>query len=272
MNPVFVRTSNVERFLSGIEECEDRGSREASMLLVVGDPGYGKTTTTQWWTVQKGGVYIRVKKAYTSHWLLGDLARELRLAPGHKSEEIYNQVLEVLVKRPRPIVLDEVDKATNIADVVETVRDLSDLVEIPVVLVGIDRALAKISRFTQISSRISKVVSFLPASLEDVRLCCDELCEVPVAGDLVEEIHRQAMGRIRQVKNAIAKVEICGKRNSKKTVTKADMAGQELCHDWQLRPSRLGKGSGTQIDRMCHSQTGEAGAPPLSRRASRMDG
>jgi hypothetical protein len=40
---LFVRTSNYERFSAGVAAVENRGAAEAGMMLVFGQPGYGKS-------------------------------------------------------------------------------------------------------------------------------------------------------------------------------------------------------------------------------------
>jgi DNA transposition AAA+ family ATPase len=237
----FAHTSNVTRFLAGVATVEQRAAREAGWLLVHGEAGFGKTRTVQWWVAQHGAVYLRAKAAMTPHWLLTELVRELEQAPGKTSEELFAQALEVLTHYPRPIVIDEADHALHDVRVLESVRDLSDLTEIPVVLVGMERVQSRIARYRQISSRIAAVVEFGAASPEDVRICCDELCEVAVSDDLAAEVARQTSGRIREVLNAIGAIERQAKRNKLKSMTLADMAGQVLVHDWQARRPRLVK-------------------------------
>ena len=235
----FAKTSNVSRFLAGITILEERGAGEAGMLLVKSEPGYGKTRTTKWWTVQEGAAYVRATASMTPNWLLREIARELSLAPEASNERLMGQVVGFLSRNPRPLVVDEVEHTMHDRIVLETVRDISDLTEIPVVLVGMEKAELKIKRYAQISSRIAHVVTFLPASIEDVKICCDTLCEVEVAEDLAAEIHRQTGGRVREILNALALVERHGKRNNGAAVKLADMAGQELTRDWQNNRPRL---------------------------------
>lgn len=244
MRLTFAHTSNVNRFLAGVSGVEQRAAKEAGWLLVTGEAGYGKTRTVQWWVVKHGAVYLRAKAAITPHWLLGELVRELEQAPAKTSEELFAQALDVLSRDPRPIVIDEAEHALHDVRVLESVRDLSDLTEVPVVLVGMERVQTRIARYKQISSRIAEVVEFKPATEEDVRACCDTLCEVAVDDDLVAEVHRQTSGRVREVVNAIGAIERQAKRNKLKTVALADMAGQVLTHDWQARRPRLVKVAG----------------------------
>ena len=85
----FAKTANVTGFLAGVTAVEERGAREAGMLLVTGEPGYGKTRTVQWWAIQTDGVYLRAKSGWTPHWVLTELVKELGLAPARRSEDLF---------------------------------------------------------------------------------------------------------------------------------------------------------------------------------------
>lgn len=236
MRNTFVKTSNVQRFLTGMGQVEERGAPEACFLLCVGDAGHGKSRTGQWWGVQNGAVRVRLKAAATAHWFLTDLVRELGEVPTHTCERLFAQSIESLVRDPRPIVVDEIENglARDLA-VVETIRDVADLVEVPVVLIGRDYVRAKLKRQRQIWTRISAVVEFTAATRADVALCCAELAEVKVSGDLVDEITKQSEGYIREVVKAIKNVERVGLRLKGEVVELDDMRGAPLTQEWQRR-------------------------------------
>lgn len=233
MHNRFAETSNVKRFLAGISLVETRGASEASWLATIGDPGYGKTKTMQWWALHNKGVYLRAKANWRPHWMLAELVGELvGSQTGGSVESLYNIALRELAKQQRPVIVDEAWNMLHDARLLETLRDLSDLVENLIVLGGEGRVMNRLAtRFPQIASRITEIVEFKPAAIKDVRVMCDTLAEVPIADDLVEEIHRQSGGHLREIKNAIARAESYGKRNGNKQVAAKDVKGQELCRD-----------------------------------------
>lgn len=235
MRKQFAKTQNVTRFLSGVTAVEQRGAKEASMLLVVGEAGYGKTATVQWWAIQQDSLYLRAKSTWTPHWVLTELVRELGFVPARCTEELFSQCLRALAKNPTPIIIDEVEHTLHDSRVLESIRDLSDLTEVPVILVGMEQIRTKIARYRQISSRIVEVVTFNPASLVDVQTCVKTLSEISINDDLIKAIHEQTQGRMRLVLNALATIERHAKRNSLKRVSLKDMAGQTLTQDWQAR-------------------------------------
>jgi DNA transposition AAA+ family ATPase len=239
-----VKTKNYELFRTGITAVEQRGAAEASLMLVVGEPGFSKSIVVEQWAVQVKAVYLRAKVEWTPSRFQHELAEALAVDTSGRAKEVFGRIISAIGRNQTPIVIDEVQHTlANRARVLEAVRDISDLTETIIVLVaGEERVLPRIARFPQISSRIAKVVEFAPAPIEDVARCCAELASVQIADDLVREVHRQANGRMRDVINAIARVEQVAKRNGQKKVSLADFQGKALVEDWQARRPTAGRG------------------------------
>jgi hypothetical protein len=116
----------------------------------------------------------------------------------------------------------------------ETLRDFTDFVEVPVILVGMGAVSAALTRFEMIQSRVHRPVDFKPATLDDVRKMTVAQCEVFVGDDLVDLLHRESRGLLREVKEGLARIESWGKRNASsdnKPITVADMDGEVLMYD-----------------------------------------
>jgi len=242
MKKQFVKTENYERFRTGITAVENRGAAEASLMLVTAEAGFGKSTTVDHWAIQSGAAYVRAKEGWTPAWFKSELAENLKLDTRGRPKDMFARIAGYIGSNQIPIVIDEVEHCLeNNAAVLEAVRDLSDLTEVLVILVGMDQVQARIARHRQISSRIARVVEFQPASINDVLITCKQLAEIDIADDLVTEIHRASGGRMRDIMNAIATIENTAKRNGATNVTLADMAGQSLTHDWQSRRPRIVK-------------------------------
>jgi hypothetical protein len=239
----FVHLSNLHRFMGGLDALEKRAAPEACIMVVTSEPGYGKTQTLLWYSTQsREAIYLRAKSGYTRHWFLSDLLQELGGMPGRNNEEMFRDVVKRMTGHAYVVILDEVEHALADSQVLEALRDLADLLETPVVMVGMDQAQAKIARHPQISSRVAVVVHFQPASAEDIALTARELLEgVTLQEDLVREIQGQTKGRMREVMNALAICERLARQSKATTLSKADIEGQELTYDWQARKPRITK-------------------------------
>ncbi|MXR36740.1 AAA family ATPase [Craterilacuibacter sinensis] len=239
MKKQFVKTSNFIAFQNAIRAVESRGAAEAGMLLVTGEAGYGKSHTVGSWAEQTGAIYLRANQDWTPHYFMTELAKELRVDTRGPGEKLFNRLVAAMVNpggEPTPLVIDEADHTLHhSAAVLEKIRDFSDRLEMMVILVGMDQIQAKVSRHAQISSRIARVVSFGAATLQDISLTCDTLCEVKVEPALVAEILRQTGGRMREVMNAIAQVEGIALRNQIASIGMDAIGNRPLVHDWRCR-------------------------------------
>lgn len=237
----FVETENATRFKASIEMLEQRGAMEAGGLLVTARPGEGKSTVVDHWAVHSGAVYLRAKTEWTPHYMMLELAQALDVDTRGKSKDLFARVQTRIAAEQVPIIIDEVEHTLrDSAACLEQLRDISDLSEVIVVLIGMEQARGRISKYMQLASRIGYVCEFKPATLSDVRLACTQLCDLGVSDDLVEEIQRQSDGRMRMVLNAISRVELVGKGMGRGTVTLGDVKGMALCEDWQSRVRRGG--------------------------------
>lgn len=244
MRNVFVETSNVSRFLSALDRLSQRGADEACLVVVDGAPGLGKTTTLKHWVAQTGSVYLRAKKEWTPNWFMTELLENLRVTPPHAFQKKYKTALEELASRQASaqmanrtfgLVIDEADHVSSKSPILETIRDISDMIELPTILVGMGKVNDNLKRFPQVASRVSQKVRFENCSEDDVNALIAGRCEVPVAPDLTKFILKASGGYNREILEAIANIERFGLRNEPDDVglSMADMAGETLLIDRQ---------------------------------------
>ena len=109
----------------------------------------------------------------------------------------------------------------------ETLRDISDMVEVPMLLIGMGKIHAGIKRFPQIASRAEVHVEFNPLSIDDTRHLVQRRSEVEIDPELLRFLHDKAAGYAREVLTGISAIERVGRRLGR-PVTMADMVGTVL--------------------------------------------
>lgn len=235
----FVVLSNVQEFLAGYERVEKRAAVEKCFMVVEGEPGRGKTSTAEWFAIQNDLPMIRAKREWTSRWMLEDLLDRLGSEPDRTFKEMYRQVVRVLAARaesaraagvPYAVLIDEADHIVTSQKMMETLRDITDHVEVPVILVGMGRLIKALTRYKQISSRVSAEVPFRALTADDTRRVIAGRAEVEVADDLAMYLHKAANGYAREVLEGIGSIERVGRRLGR-AVALPDMEGQVLLTD-----------------------------------------
>ncbi|CAN5883186.1 ATP-binding protein [soil metagenome] len=247
MKTGFVQNSNYEAMMEGIRYVERRGALEAGMMLVTGDNGLGKTKCIERYVASSGALFVRAVSVHNKRSLLLSLASiDSSISIKGSAKEIQDAIIKYIVKSgDKPsIVIDECQHLArgNSAAMLETVRDISDKAECVVILVageiGFQHQLAK---FKQISSRIAKHVQFKPMTLADTSNTVRQLSDIIFDDALLQELHKQSSGMIRQVIGAINNLEGFAALNKRSSISLAEVTGKILCEEWQAqRPVRRG--------------------------------
>ena len=244
MKKAFVKTENYARFTSGVKAVEQRGAAEAGMMLVYGQPGYGKSHIVYRWAEEAGAIYLRANVDWTPKYFLVELCKALNIDGRGTAQQLFERCLRILVERQCPVIIDEAEfTLSNNAAVLEKVRDISDRAEVTVILIGMEQIQRSIARHKQISSRIAQVVEFTPCTEADVTLVCRQLCEFELTPGLTAEVLRLSNGRMREVLNILANIErIAATNGLTGPLDVPQFAGVTLTHDWQSRTAKTVRG------------------------------
>jgi DNA transposition AAA+ family ATPase len=237
MKRVFATTSNSIAFDEAIAALKKRGAREASWLLLCGEAGHGKSALVANYVLEEGGIYIRAKAHWTPAVTLSELVVETGQTPDRRNAANFDTVVRSLATNPRPIVVDEVDHILGKRDTLETIRDISDLTEVPIIVVGMEEAERRLKRFPQIYSRINQIVRTKPQKRDFVSGILADLCEVPFEDSVVDVVLAQTGGYLREILDAVTTVEAIGRRHGG-TVTAAMVKSVSLIGG---RTARVGR-------------------------------
>ena len=86
-----------------------------------------------------------------------------------RTSECFNQVIRNLIMNPQVLVIDEIDYLTVETKAVETLRDIHDKTNVPIVLVGMTNANSRLKRYKHLYDRISEIIKFEPFSKQDIK-------------------------------------------------------------------------------------------------------
>ena len=137
---------------------------------------------------------------------------ELGEAPEFRSDALFDQAVEQLLENPRPMLIDEVDYLVR-GGMVEILRDLNDITNAPIVLMGMEHADKKLKRFRHLYDRISAVVKFDLFSKEEISNLANQICDVSLSGSAISHIHKQSQGKLRLTTTWLARAEKIARLN-----------------------------------------------------------
>jgi len=232
-------TKNVRRFLGAVRELTQRGPGLEGMGLLGGEPGEGKTTTLAFVCNQVNGVYVRANACWTVTAMLGEICHELGLPRQRLKHPMMNAAIEALMNEPRPIFVDEADYLLRSPDMLDTLRDIYDMVPgACVILVGMEKLAPTVRANGRFARRITQWIEFSGIDLTDASTVAKTVCEVEVGPDLVEHLHRETRGNIGRMVVGLSRIEAMGRASGAQVMDLAAWGERELFYDQPLRGRR----------------------------------
>jgi len=224
IKPVFVTTKNVRNFTVLMDGLA-LGAGEGRFGLVYGRAGRGKSRTAVWWAANHGCPYVLCATVWRTSLteFLRQLAVELGVKEPPKTKGgCYREVLERLMTRPQPVILDEFEKLTQ--EHLNVVREISEMTTAPLVLIGEEELAAFMKRNRRVWSRVFQALEFEPISAVDVVLYAEEAAGLQVETEAAVLLQKEAGGDFRLVKREILKLAHWQRsRGEAAAVTVADM-------------------------------------------------
>jgi DNA transposition AAA+ family ATPase len=229
MRREFVKTENDKRFRTAVEQRAQAAAAESHLLVVNGRAGDGKTTTLLNWASAVDGVLLTGNPSWTPRRMLIELAGKLGIVTKGDWE---GALAAQIAADETAIVVDEAGFALrDNAVCLESLRSITDKSGTLLVLVVMERDMARLRQFDQITSRAT-LCPFHASTLADVTAACAQLAEVAIEPDLAERIWRDSGARMRLVVECINTVERVATAAGKAAVCAADLKSFALCEDF----------------------------------------
>ena len=218
MSEDFAITKNVQRFLSGVDVVNTPVKGRVGNGLFYGPPGTGKTEVGQWYAAQNDVPYIRARKVNSQRSLLAIIVGELGLAPAFRSDDLFQQIIEELIQRPTPIIVDEVDYLLK-NGMVEILRDINDMTNTPVIMMGMEYVDKKLRLYRHLWDRFTAIVRFDLFDRKEIANLADQSCGAKLSDCAVEFIEKNGQGKLRLTMTWFTRAEQLARRNDLEIVT-----------------------------------------------------
>ncbi len=213
MKKIFVKTQNVKNFIGLVENLINKPKNIPKMGLVYGEPGLGKSQTALWLACKYDGIYLRASNLMTGRWLLEEIVKELDEIPRFLTSDNFNIVVKKLKQNPQVIFIDEIDYLMNNYKTIETLRDIHDETDCPIIFIGMSLAHRKLERYKHLYDRFSEILKFETFGVNDIGLIINQLSEFTFTPETIEYILSK-YNRFRQIVQMINQMEIFSKDNN----------------------------------------------------------
>lgn len=212
MKRTFIRTKNVKRFVSLMEELQKLPPNIPKLALVYGEHGLGKTHSIIWWATRNDAIYVRANNEMTQNGLLKAIVEELGERAYFYMQENYNLILKHLKQNPQIVIVDEVDYLVGSKNVIEILRDIQDNTGVPIILVGMGAMDKKIARFKHFEDRIYQKIKFEHFSPDDIKEILEQITEIKFTEDAILYLFTRT-NQFRQLVKLLEKIEKLSQRN-----------------------------------------------------------
>ena len=219
MRYTLVSTTNVERFFAAANAVEARLSdREIMGLgLVYGRPGLGKSMALEAYHAgQKRANRVRtVAVRALAHWSVSSMLESLLRAAGYepmiyRRNVMFDQLAEDLTRHPALLLVDEVDAIAGHRPMMSILKDIHDVTQSAVLMIGEERVDGLLRRFESFYNRFnsSALVHLTHHTADDVRNIVQARCELPVQDEVCEALYKESGGKsMRSVIDRIREIE-----------------------------------------------------------------
>lgn len=215
---------NVSRLLTLVDRLQHRGDGVPGMGCFYGFSGLGKSMASSFCANTTGAIHVQVKSVWTGKRLCQAILDELGQRPQSRmtTADMVDRIAEALALEEVPLLIDEADFLVQ-KGMIEIVRDLYEMSETAVVLIGEELLPQKLRRWERVHGRIRSWVSAEPADDKDFALLKEIRCPgIEIAPDLEAKIKEASAGSARRLVVNLDEVEEISRRIGAGTVSLAD--------------------------------------------------
>lgn len=194
---------NVSGLMYLIERLDGRQSGLPGIGCFYGFSGLGKTYAATHAAITQQAVHVRMCSTWTQRKLCTAILFELGITPARVVADMCEQIAEALARTQRPLLIDEADFLVK-RKMIEIVRDIHDLSDGAVVLIGEEQLPQKLQAWERVHGRILSWVAAEPGDLSDLRqLAALHAPDLEIEPPLLDRILGETRGSIRRMCNSL---------------------------------------------------------------------
>lgn len=191
----------------------------ASIGLVIGDAGMGKTTAVQRYAAEHSAAAYVLYMGFNRNALFREIAEAI---VGRSSARSYYDNLQLIMGATRVyrklIIIDEADRMP--LSMLEDLRTLNENGRVPLLLVGEPKLAATVKKADRIESRIRKPrITFSPIDATTLATLYDECCGLRLSDKVTKALVKMAHGDFRIAANDMQNIVRVMNVNQEKDLT-----------------------------------------------------
>ena len=205
MKDIFINTLNFKKMQELTEELYNN-PLGVEMAAVVGRAGRGKTTSAEKiYSANPNTVYVLYQEDWTYMDVLRDMAFRLGGSRPRYRQQCFEIIQNEMESRRRMIMVDEADRMP--IKVLNGLRNIHDIMKIPVVLIGEEALIANLNRERRLISRIRDMIHFEPIGSTDVVIFYGYALDLKITQQQSVRLLKHSGGDFRNIKTDALKAE-----------------------------------------------------------------
>ena len=233
-----IETENMRRFTAVVEALLKAHEGMPRLGLITGEVGLGKTWAVDDFYVNSGAAYVRAVRTWTPASMLRCLLNSLGIEPAWSAADNLYLAVKILQAHADEsparglLIIDEANyllqrgNPARPPEILDTLRDLADLAQTPVLLVGEPELLTALKRnaltsrgYRRFWDRVLISAEFKPMSWREVTTACRELCGLDMTPEAAVMTRDATQGNLRRLILFLARLERVANANQSPKVT-----------------------------------------------------
>lgn len=222
MDKVFIPTNNYNRMVQAVGALSGRDPSLPGLGLVYGKYGYGKSEAVTHFFGTSDVQYIRVERLWRPRRLLEEIVDVYNLGePEYRLDRLSDQVSEGMKRWKHPLFIDDADYLFKEGIMLDVVRDIHEKSRVPIILIGMERSLKKLSGYGHIFSRVlpAGIVEFQPVTPPELVLIVKRWTGLSMGMDTAELFCHYTEGDFRFIVGYLLSIEDACRINSETEIT-----------------------------------------------------